>query len=68
MLVKDGAMRRDAMRRADISEDDLEENLRVNANVAKVEEVAEARLERNGLISAVKRGRSQSGSREDAKG
>jgi uncharacterized membrane protein YcaP (DUF421 family) len=46
------------MRRADISEDDLEENLRVNANVAKVEDVAEARLERNGLISAVKRGRS----------
>jgi uncharacterized membrane protein YcaP (DUF421 family) len=58
VLVKDGVRRPDAMRRADISEDDLEENLRVNANVAKAEDVAEARLERNGLISAVKRGRS----------
>jgi uncharacterized membrane protein YcaP (DUF421 family) len=58
VLVKDGVRRPDAMRRVDISEDDLEENLRVNANVAKVEDVAEARLERNGLISAVKRGRS----------
>lgn len=58
VLVKDGVRRPDAMRRADISEDDLEENLRVNANIAKAKDVAEARLERNGLISAVKRGRS----------
>ena len=59
VLVKDGVRRREAMRHADISEDDLEENLRVNANVANVEDVAEARLERNGLISAVKRGRNR---------
>jgi uncharacterized membrane protein YcaP (DUF421 family) len=53
VLVKDGRVRKDALRRADISLDDLNENLRLNA-IARVADVAEARLERNGEISVVK--------------
>ena len=55
VLVRDGRPVFAAMRGADISEDDLDENLRLHANIAKVSEVAEARLERNGQISVVKR-------------
>ena len=55
VLVKDGRVRKDALRRADISLDDLNENLRLNA-IARVADVAEARLERNGQISVVKLG------------
>ena len=55
VLVRDGQLLQDAMRAADISQDDLEENLRLNANVASISEVAEARLERNGRISAIRR-------------
>lgn len=55
LLVKDGSPQSAAMKRADISLDDLLENLRLNANVADVGEVAEAWLERNGQVSVVKR-------------
>lgn len=55
VLVKDGKILANAMRRVDISPDDLKENLRLNANVDAVENVTEARLERNGRISGVKR-------------
>lgn len=55
VLVKDGKARGAGLRSADISWDDLEENLRLNANVSRISEVAEARLERNGQISVVKR-------------
>ncbi len=55
VLAKDGKSLPEAMRRADISPDDLKENLRLNANVDAIEDIAEARLERNGRISAVKR-------------
>ncbi len=57
VLVKQGKALPKAMRLCHISEDDLEENLRLNANVAGIEEVAEARLERNGQISVVKSGK-----------
>src|SRR4051794_36114980 len=50
VLVRNGKMQPAAMRRADISEDDLKENLRLNANVTAVDQVVEARLERNGRI------------------
>jgi uncharacterized membrane protein YcaP (DUF421 family) len=53
-LVRRGQVDQAAMRKAKISGDDLEENLRLNGGVSDVREVAEARLERNGSISVVK--------------
>mgnify|MGYP001556992334 FL=1 len=38
-----------------ISPDDLDENLRLNGNVSEIREIKEARLERNGTISVVRR-------------
>lgn len=55
VLVKNGQPQRAALRAADISGDDLEENLRLNGNISNLAEVAEARLERNGQISVLKR-------------
>lgn len=55
VLVRDGQVVVDALRATGISRDDLEENLRLNANTATISDVAEARLERNGRISVVKR-------------
>jgi uncharacterized membrane protein YcaP (DUF421 family) len=55
VLVRDGRVMSGAMRAADISQDDLEENLRLHANLTAVSEVAEARLERNGSVSVTKR-------------
>jgi uncharacterized membrane protein YcaP (DUF421 family) len=54
VLVKDGKIRWPAMRRAAISQRDLEEALRLRG-FASVEEVAEAMLERNGQISVIHR-------------
>jgi uncharacterized membrane protein YcaP (DUF421 family) len=54
VLVRNGKMQPANLRRADISEDDLRENLRLNANVDALDAVAHARLERNGQISVVK--------------
>jgi uncharacterized membrane protein YcaP (DUF421 family) len=53
VLVKDGRRDRAEMRRCRLSEDDLEEDLRLNGNVPNVEDVLEARLERNGHMSVV---------------
>jgi uncharacterized membrane protein YcaP (DUF421 family) len=55
LLVRNGTADRAAMDAAKISSDDLEENLRVNGNVSRVGDVAEARLERDGVISVVQR-------------
>lgn len=55
-LVRDGKLDRAGMARSNITEHDLEENLRINGGVAGAEDVAEARIERNGSISVVKRG------------
>lgn len=54
VLVRQGQVDPNEMRRNRITFDDLCENLRLNANTEKVEEVAEARLERSGTISVVK--------------
>jgi uncharacterized membrane protein YcaP (DUF421 family) len=54
VLVKDGEIRRDTLRQCDLSQEDLEENLRLNGNTGRASGVAEARLERNGHISVVK--------------
>lgn len=55
VLVHDGKIDREQMRRSKITRDDLDENLRLNGGVARTEEVAEARLERNGSVSVVKK-------------
>jgi uncharacterized membrane protein YcaP (DUF421 family) len=55
VLVRDGRKLEDAMHRSDISNDDLEENLRINAHTPHVSEIEEARLERSGQISAIKK-------------
>jgi len=55
VLVRQGTADRRAMRAFDISDDDLEENLRLNGNVSRLAEVEEARLERNGQIAVVKK-------------
>lgn len=56
VLVREGRSDTQAMRANKISMDDLEENLRLNGNVAHAGEVGEARLERNGQVSVVRRG------------
>jgi uncharacterized membrane protein YcaP (DUF421 family) len=53
VLVRNGRLDEDAMRRNKISYDDLCENLRLNGNVIDLSEVREARLERNGSISVI---------------
>lgn len=54
VLVKKGKVDRRVMARTKITDDDLDEHLRLNGNVVGTEDVAEARLERNGNISVVK--------------
>lgn len=53
VVVADGRVRHDALRRARMTRDDLDENLRVNGGVSDAAKVQEARLERNGTISVV---------------
>ena len=57
VLVKDGVRQRDALARGQIGEHDLLEALRLNGRITRVEEVQEARLERNGQISVIPRAR-----------
>jgi uncharacterized membrane protein YcaP (DUF421 family) len=57
LLVRDGQIDHAQLRRADFSADDLLENLRLRGNVGQPQDVAEARLERNGQISVVRRRR-----------
>jgi uncharacterized membrane protein YcaP (DUF421 family) len=54
VLVRDGKMDRVQMARSKITNDDLDENLRLHGNVRNAADVAEARLERNGAVSVVK--------------
>jgi uncharacterized membrane protein YcaP (DUF421 family) len=54
VLVRDGKLDRDGLRRSKITDDDLDENLRLNGNLKGTGDVAEARLERNGTVSVVK--------------
>lgn len=55
LLVKDGEIVWDGMRRKSLSERDLLEALRLHAHLDGVEQVREARFERNGDISVVKK-------------
>ncbi|OLT05718.1 hypothetical protein BJF90_01635 [Pseudonocardia sp. CNS-004] len=53
VLVRDGRLREDAMRRARVSEDDLRERLRLGG-IARRDQVRLAVLERTGQISVLK--------------
>ena len=53
VIVKDGEILWEAMRRSNLSRQDLMQNLRLNARVEDVKKVKEARLERNGDISII---------------
>ena len=54
-LVRDGEILWEAMRRNHLSEGDLLEMLRLHGRLERAEEVRDARLERNGEISAIPR-------------
>lgn len=54
-LVRDGRIDRAELKRNKITDEDLDENLRLNGGVRDASEVAEARLERNGSVSVVKK-------------
>src|SRR5581483_3608960 len=55
LVIKDGAVLSDVLRRHDLSEHDLAEDLRMNGNAARPEDVKEAYFERNGHISVIKK-------------
>jgi uncharacterized membrane protein YcaP (DUF421 family) len=52
-VVKDGVIDARVMRKHDLSEHDLVENLRLNGNLEDVRQVRAAYIERNGQISVV---------------
>jgi uncharacterized membrane protein YcaP (DUF421 family) len=54
-LVRNGEIDHAALRANKLTTEDLVESLRLNGNLADVRDVAEARLERNGSVSVVKK-------------
>jgi len=57
VLVHDGRIEAHNLRRADLSERDLREELRLEAGIETLDEVAEVSMERNGRLSVVERPR-----------
>lgn len=55
LLYKDGEMLQKNMMREDITNGDLQEGIRLAANVNSLDEVKEVRMERSGKISVVKK-------------
>lgn len=55
VLVRDGEVDWEAMRRSNLSRNDLLEALRLRENLSDWEKVKEARLERNGEISVIRK-------------
>src|SRR5947207_1729233 len=55
VIVQDGQLRRSVMRSNHVSEHDLEEDLRLDANCDSLEQVRVARIERSGDISFIKK-------------
>lgn len=53
VVVKDGEILWDAMKKSNLSEQDLLQTIRLNARVGEVSKVKIARLERNGDISII---------------
>jgi uncharacterized membrane protein YcaP (DUF421 family) len=54
VIIRDGRIQSDNMRRADLSAGDLEEALRLRAGLSEATSVAQALLERNGEISVIR--------------
>jgi uncharacterized membrane protein YcaP (DUF421 family) len=54
VLIRNGCVDRDNLRNAHMSDDDLAEDLR-QKGIASIDEVKEARLERSGTVSVIKR-------------
>ena len=54
LLFKDGKIQKKNMLKADITQGDLEEGIRLAANVNSFESISEVRMERSGQISVVK--------------
>jgi uncharacterized membrane protein YcaP (DUF421 family) len=59
VVIRNGRLQEGELARHNLTEDDLQENLRLNGNVDGVAAIKEARLERNGVISVVKETGSQ---------
>lgn len=59
LLYKDGTLFKENMRKADITNGDLEEGIRLAGNVSSLSKVKEVRMERSGEISVVKEGNGQ---------
>jgi uncharacterized membrane protein YcaP (DUF421 family) len=55
LLIREGRADLAELRRTNITKDDLDENLRLEANLSDASQVREARLERNGVISVVRK-------------
>lgn len=55
MIYENGNMLRDNMNTAMVTEEDLQEEMRINSNLGSLNEVESARVERNGEISIVKK-------------
>jgi uncharacterized membrane protein YcaP (DUF421 family) len=55
VLLKDGKIDRRGLAQCKITDHDLEENLRLHGNTCDPSKIAEARLERNGEVSVVKK-------------
>ena len=55
ILILNGEIKRDAMRRNHISDHDLEEDMRLEAQVENTSQVRVARIERSGDISFIKK-------------
>ncbi len=55
LLVEDGRIKEEALRRANLTESDLKEALRANGGTCDVERVKAAYLERSGEISVISR-------------
>lgn len=53
VIIKDGALNRDAMAKNDITESDISEDMRLKTNIDDFKKVREARIERNGEISVL---------------
>ena len=53
-VIKEGIVNAEAMRKNDLSEEDLVEDLRLNGNVQDPHQVKAAYVERNGQVSVVK--------------
>jgi uncharacterized membrane protein YcaP (DUF421 family) len=53
VILKDGELLRDAMRKSSLSNQDVMQSLRLNANTEDVSKIKIARIERNGDISII---------------